>query len=341
MPPIRVNVVSESGGFAAQGVHTAFVDMVESLKGRPEVEVLVNSNEPADILHAHTFGPAYWARRRRHPGRRVMTAHVIPDSFKGSLIGWRLWMPLAEVYLKFAYNSAERVLAVAPHVKTDLERIGVRSKIDVLTNPVNQRRFHPDAALRAEGRRILGLGETDRVALGVGQVQPRKGVAEFIETAALCPDVKFFWFGGRPFGSLTDSVKSLNAKIHAAPPNVKFPGTVALDAMPALYSAADIFFFPSWQENCALAINEAMACGVPMLLKDNAEYPALYGAGHYLKALTPQGYALALGSFFADGGLRRDLVRDSLEVAKRFSVELYADFLVRLYTELMNGTPGR
>ncbi|HTB22126.1 MAG TPA: glycosyltransferase family 4 protein [bacterium] len=335
MPPIRVNVVSESGGFEAQGVHTAFVDMIEALKLRPEVEILVNSKEKADILHAHTFGPAYWTRRHQYRGRRVMTAHVIPDSFKGSLVGWRLWMPLAEFYLKFAYNSAEVVLAVAPHVKSDLERIGVSTRVEVLTNPVNGRRFHPDPALRAEGRRILGLSETDQVALGVGQVQPRKGVAEFIDTAALRPDVKFFWFGGRPFGSLTDSVKALDAKIHGAAPNVKFPGTVNLDAMPALYSAADLFFFPSWQENCALAINEAMACGIPMLLKDNVEYPALYGAENYLKASDPPSYAAEVGRFFGDAELRKDLKRASIAVADRFSVESYADYLVKLYQDLM------
>ena len=34
MPPIRVNIVSESGNFEAQGVHTAFVDMVEALRKR-------------------------------------------------------------------------------------------------------------------------------------------------------------------------------------------------------------------------------------------------------------------------------------------------------------------
>jgi len=335
MKPIRVNVISESGGFQAQGVHTAFVDMIESLKNRPEVEVLVNSKQTADILHAHTFGPAYWARRGPYKGRRVMTAHVIPDSFKGSLIAWRLWMPLAKFYLKFAYNSADLVLAVAPHVKTELENIGVRSRIEVLTNPVNGRRFYWDPALRAQGRKILGLAEGDKVALGVGQVQPRKGIAEFIDTAALCPDVKFFWFGGRPFGSLTDSVKALNAKIAAATPNVKFPGTVNLDAMPALYSAADIFFFPSWQENCALAINEAMACGVPLLLKDNPEYPALYGANNYLKAGTPSAYAASLGRFFAAENIRHDLRAASQEVAKRFSVESYADFLVKAYSRLM------
>jgi 1,2-diacylglycerol-3-alpha-glucose alpha-1,2-galactosyltransferase len=335
MARIRVNVVSESGGFEAQGVHTAFVDMLEALRERPEVEVLVNSREKADILHAHTFGPAYWSRRGAYKGRRVMTAHVIPDSFKGSLVGWRLWMPIAEWYLKFAYNSAETVLAVAPHVRSDLERIGVRRRIEVLTNPVNERRFYADAALRTKGREFFGLAPDAKVAIGVGQVQPRKGVAEFIETAALCPDVTFLWLGGRPFGRLTDSVRALNKRIEAATPNVRFAGTVKLDQMPELYSAADLFFFPSWQENCALAINEAMACGIPLLLKDNPEYPALYGAENYLKGDGPRAYQQSIQAFFADAALRRNLCSRSLEVAKRFGVRAYADFLVKLYRESM------
>jgi 1,2-diacylglycerol-3-alpha-glucose alpha-1,2-galactosyltransferase len=337
MPPIRVNIISESGGFEAQGVHTAFVDMVGALKKRPEVEVLVNSKERADILHAHTFGPAYWLKRHRYKGRRVMTAHVIPDSFKGSLVGWRLWMPLAERYLNWAYDSAEVVLAVAPHVKTDLERIKVRTRIEVLTNPVNVERFYVDPARRVEGRRRLGIAADAKVAVCVGQVQPRKGVSEFIETAKLCADVQFLWYGGRPFGGLTDSVKALDHQIAAAPSNVKFAGTVKLDEMPYVYSAADLLFFPSWQENCALAINEAMACGIPMLLKDNPEYPPLYGAENYLKATEPAAYAVEIHRLFADPALYADLSRRSVEVASHFSVTKYADFLVKLYQGLMQG----
>jgi 1,2-diacylglycerol-3-alpha-glucose alpha-1,2-galactosyltransferase len=335
MPPIRVNIVSESGNFEAQGVHTAFVDMVEALRKRPEVEVLVNSKERADILHAHTFGPAYWTKRHHYKGRRVMTAHVIPDSFKGSLVGWRLWMPIAEWYLKFAYNSAEIVLAVAPHVKTDLQRIGVRTRLEVLTNPVNVARFYVDPELRRKGREHLGLAADAKVAVCVGQVQPRKGVAEFIDTAAQCQEVQFLWFGGRPFGSLTDAVKDLDHRIAAATPNVRFAGTVKLEQMPEVYSAADLLFFPSWQENCALAINEAMACGVPMLLKDNPEYPPLYGADNYLKATDADGYARSIHRLFGDDGLRRDLSARSVEVASHFSVTKYADTLVGLYQELM------
>jgi 1,2-diacylglycerol-3-alpha-glucose alpha-1,2-galactosyltransferase len=333
--PIRVNIISESGGFKAQGVHTAFVDMVDALKKRPEVECLINSKERAQILHAHTFGPAYWTQRHKYKGRRVMTAHVIPDSFKGSLVGWKLWMPIAEWYLKVAYNSAEVVLAVAPHVKADLERIGVKARIEVLTNPVNVDRFYVDPVLREKGRAKLGLKPGERMALSVGQVQPRKGVAEFIDTAKLCPDVTFLWFGGRPFGGLTDAVKALDAKIAAATPNVRFPGTVDLEDMPAIYSACDLFFFPSWQENCALAINEAMACGIPMLLKDNPEYPPLYGGDNYLKASDPAGYAAQIHRYFSDEALRQDLSKRSVSTAAKFSVVQYADFLVRLYQDLM------
>jgi 1,2-diacylglycerol-3-alpha-glucose alpha-1,2-galactosyltransferase len=335
MPPIRINIVSESDGFEAQGVHTAFLDMVEALSKRPEVELLVNVPDKGDILHAHTFGPHYWTRRSQYPGRRIMTAHVIPDSFKGSLIGWQLWMPMAERYLRFAYNSAAVVLAVAPHVKDDLKRIGVTTRIEVLTNPVNEARFYVDPAFRIEGRKRLGLDAGAKVALSVGQIQPRKGVAEFIETARLCPDVTFVWLGGRPFKGLTADVKGLDAKIAAATPNVRFPGTVKLEEMPFYYSAADLFFFPSWQENCALAINEAMACGVPMLLKDNPEYGPLYGPDHYLKALDPQGYAWQIQAFFEDAALQEKLREASLAVAKGFSVTSYADFLVKLYQELM------
>ena len=336
MPPIRVNIVSESAGFEAQGVHTAFVDMVEALKKRPEVELLVNVPDKGDILHAHTFGPLYWTKRSQYPGRRIMTAHVIPASFKGSLIGWQLWMPMAERYLRFAYNSAAVVLAVAPHVKDDLKRIGVTTRIEVLTNPVNEARFYVDPAFRVEGRKRLGLPDEAKVAISVGQIQPRKGVAEFIETARLCPDVTFVWLGGRPFKGFTADVKGLDAKIAAATPNVRFPGTVALEDMRYYYSAADLFFFfPSWQENCALAINEAMACGIPMLLKDNLEYAPLYGSENYLKASDPQGYAWQIQAFFADAKLRHTLSQASLQVAKGFSVTTYADFLVKLYQELV------
>jgi 1,2-diacylglycerol-3-alpha-glucose alpha-1,2-galactosyltransferase len=334
MPKLSVNILSESEGFEAQGVHTAFVDMVEALRQRDDIEVKVNSKERCDLLHAHTFGPRYWMRRGPYKGRRLMTAHVVPGSFIGSLALARYWAPVSDWYLKLAYNSADVVLCVAPQVKRDLEKIGVKARMEVLTNPVNEAHFFVSPGKRAEGRALLGLSMEAKVCLCVGQIQPRKGVAEFLDTATALPDVTFVWLGGRPFKRLTADFDALTTRIQAAPKNAFFAGVFKLEQMPALYSAADLFFFPSHQENCALAINEAMACGVPMLLRDNPEYPELYGEGSYLKALDAGGYASVIRNFFADGELKKTFASKSLECSKKFSVQTFSQRLMQIYQSL-------
>lgn len=334
MSNLSVNIISESEGVEAQGVHTAFVDMVDALKKRGDIDVKVNSKEICDLLHAHTFGPRYWMRRGPYPGHRLMTAHVVPGSFIGSLALARYWAPISDWYLKLAYNSADVVLCVAPQVKRDLEKIGVKSRMEVLTNPVNEARFFVSAEKRDQGRKILGLSIHDKVCLCVGQIQPRKGVAEFLETAVGLPDIKFVWLGGRPFKRLTADYDALNTKMEKAPKNALFPGVFSLDQMPALYSAADLFFFPSFQENCALAINEAMACGIPMLLRDNPEYPELYGDNSYLKAMDSLGYINEINLFFENEELKDTYRARSLETAKKFSVQAFSERLMQIYHSL-------
>ncbi len=56
-----------------------------------------------------------------------------------------------------------------------------------------------------------------------------------------------------------------------------------LKDMPHIYAAADIFLFPSYQENCPLAPIEAAASGIPVVFRDIKEYETLY-EHPYLKA---------------------------------------------------------
>ena len=79
-----------------------------------------------------------------------MSAHVVPDSFIGSLILSELWRPIAKWYLRFAYNRARLIIAVSPMVKTELEKIGVSSRIEVLCNSINRERFKKDDALKTQ-----------------------------------------------------------------------------------------------------------------------------------------------------------------------------------------------
>jgi glycosyltransferase involved in cell wall biosynthesis len=50
--------------------------------------------------------------------------------------------------------------------------------------------------------------------------------------------------------------------------DVCFAGHVKLDELPGYYACADVFVLPSWGEPWGLVINEAMACGLPVIATD-------------------------------------------------------------------------
>src|ERR1700712_1398804 len=126
---ITVHMVSETEWVTqGQGVHTAFIELTELLKTDPRVKVVVNNVGTGDIFHSHTYGPYYFWKGWRYKGRRILTAHVIPDSSRGTLPFWQKLMPLTRAYLKLAYDYADVIIAISPTVEKEIKKLGVRSK---------------------------------------------------------------------------------------------------------------------------------------------------------------------------------------------------------------------
>jgi len=292
MAKLRVSVYAEEFIGTANGVYTAFLEAVDGLKKVTDLELIVNDlSQKADVYHFHSIGLRYIWHSFLAKRKLVVSAHVVPDSFIGSLIFSTLWRPLARWYLRFIYNRAKLVIAVSPMVKEELEKIGVTSNIEVLCNSVDRQKFKPNPTLRAKFRKQLGLLDTDFVASCVGQIQPRKGVIDFIETAKQLPHVKFVWVGGRPYGRLTADYTEMTHAVENAPSNVIFAGIASFEDMPGYYAASDAYFMPSYQENFAFATIEASAVKLPLVLRDNKEYPdSLFT--HYLKGSTYHDFSL-------------------------------------------------
>ena len=76
----------------------------------------------------------------------------------------------------------------------------------------------------------------------VGQIQPRKGIYDFIETAEKCPNVTFVWVGGTPFKGLTAEYNKLQEVVKQAQKNIIFTGIVDFNEMPGYYAASDVFY---------------------------------------------------------------------------------------------------
>lgn len=336
---LRVNIVSESDiSVQGHGVHTAYVEMVNALRDRPDVAVIPGAfgeNVACDIIHLHTVGPRVWRKLRQRGPKKVISAHVVPDSFIGSLVGAKYWRFLAVWYLRWIYNQADALLAVSNETKRDLLDMGVRAPITVLYNAIDTTLYRPKSGERERIRQRLAIAPDAFVVIGAGQVQPRKRIDDFLEVAAQLPDVHFIWMGGMPFGKVAAGSRRLEQMMEQSPVNVSFPGIVPLEEMPAYYQAADMFFLPSEQETFGLVVVEAAASGLPVMLRDIPDYQETFRTDALLGSSVSE-FVKHITTLSSDVATCEVWRRHAATIAQRFDSRAATQQLVELYRELQS-----
>ncbi|MGC9082856.1 MAG: glycosyltransferase family 4 protein, partial [Anaerolineae bacterium] len=117
---------------------------------------------------------------------------------------------------------------------------------------------------------------------------------------------------------------------------VRFTGYVPDEDLPALYSAADLFAFPSLYEGFGLPVLEAMACGVPVVCSNTSSLPEVVGeAGIMVEPHNVHALARAMGRVLTDEALRASLRARGLERAQRFTWEEAAKRTVEVYRQVL------
>ena len=335
---MKVNVCSETQlyGMQGEGVHTSFIDCVALLKQQNDVEVAVNNEFVGDVMHCHTYGPYYFWRGLKYKGKRIYTAHVIPDSAKGTIPFYGLLMPLLKWYFKRVIAYADVAIAISPMVEESIKAMHTKTKVVRLNNPILLDKWKRNDDLRAKGREALTLKENDFCVLGVGQLISRKGCLDFIEMAKQTPEAQFRWIGGRPY--IVDNIAEMDKAIAAAPANVKFMGLQLLEEMPQFYAGADLFVFPSYQENSPLAPIEAAASGMPVIFRDLQEYKMLYESDYFAANDVAQFVSqIKLLMQYKEAYNRGVLL--SNELVKQFDKHAIREKLLQLYTSLVATPP--
>lgn len=333
---MKVHVVSESLFMAkGTGIHTAFLDHVQLLKEKGDIEVVINEEGWGDVFHSHTYFFYYLWKGRKYKGRRVFTAHVIPDSIKGSLPFWKLFYPFVRWGLKTVYQYADVCIALSPMVEKAIRNSGADTRIVKIYNPIHIDIWKRTEENRKKGRQILGLSDNDYVILGVGQLEQRKGVEDFLDIAEAIPGARFVWAGGRPFGALTEGLIRINERFRKAGKNVISAGQVELDQMPLVYAASDLLIFPSYQENCPLAPLEAAASGIPIIFRDIEEYKLLY-ENPYLKAGNTSQFIEMTKRMMTDKKYYEDGLLISNQLLMQFDKNKIREEFISLYKSLLN-----
>jgi glycosyltransferase involved in cell wall biosynthesis len=117
---------------------------------------------------------------------------------------------------------------------------------------------------------------------------------------------------------------------------VHLTGYVERTVLPALYSAADLFAYPSLYEGFGLPPLEAMACGCPVLTSKGSSLPEVVGdAAVMVDPLDIQDIIRGLSETILDEGYRGELREAGLARAARFSWERTAAETVGVYRSVL------
>jgi glycosyltransferase involved in cell wall biosynthesis len=175
---------------------------------------------------------------------------------------------------------------------------------------------------RCEVRSELGLAPDAPVVLFAGKLIPRKRPADLIDAVAAlatAPRPSLLFVGA---GALRGA---LETRARAAAVGSRFVGFRNQSEIGRYYAAADVFVLPSEFETWGLVLNEAMACGLPVVASTGA------GATRDLVVEGVNGFACpagdvatiarALARLLGDAAFRERAGRASREIVDRCSIE--------------------
>lgn len=119
--------------------------------------------------------------------------------------------------------------------------------------------------------------------------------------------------------------------------HVRFIGAISDAQAAALYSACDLFVFPSLYEGFGLTPLEAMACGAPVVCSDTSAMPEVAGGAALLFDPTkPDEIAQACLRVLRDDALRVVMRERSLKQAATFNWQKTARLTIDAYRSLMH-----
>jgi glycosyltransferase involved in cell wall biosynthesis len=124
---------------------------------------------------------------------------------------------------------------------------------------------------------------------------------------------------GRDFEGHQAKLQALTSELDLSD-RVKFLGFVPTEDLPAIYSSAQAFIFPSLVETFGKPLVEAMQCGAPIVASNVSCIPeVLGGAGVLVDPMNAEQMAAAIARVIEDPDLRKDLIERGLKRSQDFS----------------------
>ena len=272
---------------------------------------------PVDILHVQYTSPPFT------PCPVVNTIHDLsfehlPETFKR-----RSWRQM-RLTIRRSAQSAAHILTDCDFARDDiLKTYGIAPERVTAVPLAAAVRFSPVRDERELDRVRNKYGINGKYILTVGSIQPRKNIPRLIRAySMLCsernlePLPKLVVVGKR--GWLYEDTLA-TAESSTVRDRIILTGYVDDKDLPALYSAASCFVYPSYFEGFGIPPLEAMRCGTPTITGDRTCFPEIIGdAGLMVDPFDERAIMRGIARVLTEQTLRDELIEKGLKRANSY-----------------------
>jgi len=275
-----------------------------------------------NVIHDPFGVSPFFLPRRAAPFGRVLTLHdVIPFVYPETHA--RLTNLLFRRSIPRSLRFVDRIITDSEWSRQDIVRFLQFPPERVNAIPIGVAPHFAPASKESYARVRERYGLPDRYILTVGSLNPRKNLETLFtayhqlrQRGLSCQLVVTGPTAWKSTG-IFQRLRTLGLER-----DVLLTGFVADADLPALYSGASVFAFPSLYEGFGLPPLEAMACGTPVVTSNRSSLPEVVGdAGLLVDPLDADALASAIDRLLSDPDLSSGLIARGLARARRFTWE--------------------
>jgi glycosyltransferase involved in cell wall biosynthesis len=230
-----------------------------------------------DLIHIHgVFSPfclmAEWASFK-HRVPFAVTSHGMLEPWALSYKSWKK-KPYYLVLEKPALSRAAAMHALSDAEAGNIVRLGLKTPVAVIPNGIFPGDYHtmpPPDAFYAKFPQL----RNGTVILFLGRIDPKKGLdllaRAFAPIAREFPDARLVVAGPDNIGYL-ETARAFFREAGCFD-RITFAGMLNGPDKIAALAAADVFVAPSYSEGFSVAILEAMAAGLPVVITRQCNFP--------------------------------------------------------------------
>lgn len=280
----------------------------------PPLEVLIGRKADVFIFTQFRMYPTIFAKKRFTVIHDIAFKHY-PEYIEAKNLKF------LERRVPEAIKKSTKILAVSEYTKWDIVKTygADPNKIIVTHNAVDMDRFKK-TQLTSKIKNKYKL--PDDYILYLGTIEPRKNIANLLRAYSKLPkNIKEHYplvlAGGGGWND--DEIKSEIEKVKKDSQIIE-TGYVDEKDIPALYSGAELFLYPSHFEGFGMQILEAMACGTPVLTANNSSLTEVGGdAAYYVDDKSIDSIRNGIEKLLSEPDLRKELVKKGKQQIKKFS----------------------